>query len=274
MLDFLHNQLREFAYKNQLSTLEQKTLSRATMESILKKIGYNIPKKWPIIFECYDISHTHGQFTYASRVVIKNGKPDTSSYKKYKIKTLLAGEIDDFASHQETMMRRTIEGISENNFAHLTIIDGWKWQLSSAITGILQWKNYTENSDTHRKNPDFDMSIFNNFPICSIAKREEEIFIPNEKNPILFEKWSPELMLLQKARDESHRFAITANKSARNKAMKKNILEEIPWIGPVTRKKLLKIAGSIDGIQNISENEIQKIINIRQLEILKEHGLY
>ncbi|MFZ2337021.1 MAG: hypothetical protein WAW59_01955 [Patescibacteria group bacterium] len=64
--------------------------------------------------------------------------------------------------------------------------------------------------------------------ICSIAKREEEIFLPGEKNPILFEKGTPELMVLQKARDESHRFSITANKTARMKSMKKNILEEIP----------------------------------------------
>ncbi len=74
-------------------------------------------------FECYDISHTHGQFTYASRVVIKNGKPDSSNYKKYKIKSLEKGEIDDFASHMEVMRRRTIEGLEQDNFPDLIIID-------------------------------------------------------------------------------------------------------------------------------------------------------
>ncbi len=79
------------------------------MVNVLERIGYNVPKKGEIVFECYDISHTDGHFTYASRVVIANGKPDTGCYKKYKIKTLEDGMIDDFASHREVMIRRTIE---------------------------------------------------------------------------------------------------------------------------------------------------------------------
>lgn len=82
------------------------------------------------------------------------------------------------------------------------------------------------------------------------------------------------MMVLQKARDESHRFSITANRSARNKSMKKNMLEELPGIGPTTRKKLLKIAGHIDEIKNISEEEILKIVNKKQLEVLRDHGIY
>lgn len=111
-------------------------------------------------------------------------------------------------------------------------------------------------------------------PICSIAKREEEIFLPGEKNPILFAKGTPELMVLQKARDESHRFSITANKTARMKSMKKNILEEIPGIGPVTRKKLLKLAGSIDEIKNIKLEELEKITTKAQIIALQDHGIY
>ena len=76
------------------------------MVNVLTRLGYPVPKKGEITFECYDISHTHGQFTYASRVLISNGKPDPSRYKKYKIKTLEAGMIDDYASHREVMMRR------------------------------------------------------------------------------------------------------------------------------------------------------------------------
>lgn len=79
------------------------------MANVLERLGYEVPKKGEIIFECYDISHTHGQFTYASRVLISNGKPDTARYKKYKIKSLQAGDIDDYASHKEVMMRRMIE---------------------------------------------------------------------------------------------------------------------------------------------------------------------
>ncbi len=269
LLDFLRNQVREYAYKSELQTLEQRTLTREHMKNVLETLGYSVPKKWEIVFECYDISHTHGQFTYASRVCIANGKPDTTRYKKYKIKTLEAWEIDDFASHREVMMRRTIEWIEQGNFPHLIIIDWGKWQLSSAIAGIKEglfnsWQS-SDSSEFHDRE-----SIP---PICSIAKREEEIFLPWKKEAIMFEKGTPELMVLQKARDESHRFSITANRNARGKAMKKNILEELPSIGPVTRKKLLKLAGSVDAIKNISEGELLTVVNQKQLETLRDHGI-
>ncbi len=310
LLDFATNQCREFAFKSQMASLEQKTGTKQHMKHILEVLGFEVPKKWPISFECYDISHTHGQFTYASRVVIKNGKPDPSCYKKYKIKTLEKGEIDDFASHREVMYRRGLEAREQENLPHLIIIDGGKWQLSRALSGLRQgyneavkeegnqsstlssrtwsgisekWLNWSQrdpetSSGWQKPNPpageDWGESMFQeNFSICSIAKREEEIFIPNRKKPILFKKGSPELMILQKARDESHRFSLNANRSARTKSMKKNILEALPWIGPATRKKLLKKASSIDGIRELSENELLKIVRKNQLETLRDHGL-
>jgi excinuclease ABC subunit C len=231
------------------------------MKNILEKLGYPIPAKWEIVFECYDISHTDGHFTYASRVVMVDGRPDPSRYKKYKIKTLQDGDIDDYASHREVMIRRTIEWVEQDNFPHLIIIDGGKWQLSSALSGIKEGL-YTAKHE--------ESSIP---PICSIAKREEEIFVPNNTTPIIFKHGTPELMVLQKCRDESHRFSITANRSARTKSMKKNILEEIPGIWPVTRKKLLKIAGSVEGIKNIKLEEIEKICTKSQIESLRDHAI-
>ena len=294
LIKFTLNQLREYAYKREMASLTSKTLTREHMLHVLERLWYDAPKKGEIIFECYDISHTDGHFTYASRVVIVNGKPETSRYKKYKIKTLVDGMIDDYASHKEVMMRRTIEGLQQNNFPHLIIIDGWKWQLSSAIAGINAWKwkyendanfshsnggnilvNTEQDSSSSRENQVIlsRSQEHSNTPICSIAKREEEIFLPWLQDPILFEKWTPELMVLQKARDESHRFSITANKTARMKSMKKNILEEIPWIGPVTRRKLLKLAGSVEGIKNISSEELTKICTKIQVEALRDHGI-
>jgi excinuclease ABC subunit C len=268
LLEFTRNQLREYAYKKELATLENKTLNRDHMVNVLERIGYAVPPKGEIVFECYDISHTDGHFTYASRVVIVNGKPDTSRYKKYKIKTLKDGMIDDFASHREVMVRRTLEWIREKNFPHLIIIDGGKGQLSSALSGIREGI-YMASQDGEITEIPLDTDI----PLCSIAKREEEIFIPTTKDPILFEHGTPELMVLQKARDESHRFSITANRSARTKAMKKNILEELPGIGPVTRKKLLKLAGSVDAIKDISSDQLSEICTITQIETLRDHGL-
>ncbi len=268
LLDFTRNQVREYAYKRELATLENKSLTRIHMVNISERLWYSVPAKWEIVFECYDISHTDWHFTYASRVVIVNGKPDTKRYRKYKIKTLQDGMIDDYASHREVMIRRTLEWIRENNLPHLIIIDGGKGQLSSALSGI------REGIYTASKDPELmEIPLYSDISLCSIAKREEEIFISGLKDPIIFEKWSPELMVLQKARDESHRFSITANRSARTKAMKKNILEELPGIGPVTRRKLLKLAWSIDGIKNISLEELSKICNVWQVETLRDHGI-
>jgi len=92
-----------------MEKLENKTLTREHMKNVLTTLGYDVPPKGEIVFECYDISHTDGHFTYASRVCIVDGKPDTTRYKKYKIKTLLDGDIDDYASHREVMIRRTLE---------------------------------------------------------------------------------------------------------------------------------------------------------------------
>lgn len=269
LLDFTLIQLKEYVYKSELVTLEQKTLTRSHMMNVLQSLGYGYPEKKNILFECYDISHTDWHFTYASRVCIEDGKPNTQLYKKYKIRSLTDGVIDDFGSHREVMKRRTIEGLEFSNFPDLIIIDGGKWQLSSACAGIQDgFEEFKKNFPD--KIPDISIDAIQ---ICSIAKREEEVFLPNQANPVVFTHGSSELRVLQKARDESHRFSINANRSARDKAMKKNILEEIPGIGPVTRKALLKIAGSIDGIRTLELDKLQEICNKKQIEILRDHSI-
>lgn len=306
ILKFVEYNLLSFAEREHIRSLSVKAPTKWTQENILKRLGYNtspegkvsqkvFQKRWnfcenqetewvvqnstmnketkfwtqnsrfsktskEIVFECYDISHTHGQFTVASRSVIVNGKSEISRYRKYKIKTLSPGMIDDFASLREVLYRRTLEGIEQNNFPNMIIIDGGKWQLSSVIEAMNRASEGKENIPS--------------LPyLCSIAKREEEIFTPWKKDPTLFEKGSMELMLLQKIRDESHRFAIGFNRSTRSKSMRKNILEELPWFGPVARKNILKIAGSIDNLHEIPREEIEKVLTKKQLQTLEEHGL-
>lgn len=336
LLTFTKNQLREYAYKSELATLEHKTLTKEHMRNILIALGYTPPKIGPIRFECYDISHTHWHFTTASRVVIENGKTMNHEYRKYTIKTLSEGMIDDFASHREVMLRRTLEWLERNNFPHLIIIDGGKWQLSSAESGIqdgvkrfreiqsdiLHFSTFIDKSETMKeethmytskyitqwistiqngwiwwneskkmnvwvpgnntKNEEkvfsFTENIYQNdsytLPnLCSIAKREEEVFVSWKSKPILFERWSGELMVLQKARDESHRFSITANRNKRTKSMKKNLLEELPWFWPTTRRKLLKEAGSIERIRELSLDILRSVCTKTQIEILRDHGM-
>jgi excinuclease UvrABC nuclease subunit len=128
------------------------------MANVLEKLGLPVPKKGEIVFECYDISHTHGQFTVASRAVIVNGKPDPSRYRKYNIKTLeYTGKIDDFASHQEVMKRRTIEAIELQ-------VTGYRLQESkknhSAEDPSFVRENHNETENTKSKKLTYQKTNF------------------------------------------------------------------------------------------------------------------
>ncbi len=125
-MKFTRANAMNYAYRQEMENLTKKTLTKATMGNILSELGYETPKEVPLTFECYDNSHTNGQFTVASRSVIVNGKSENSLYRKYKLKTLEEDKIDDFESMREIMERRTLEGLREKNFPTLILIDGGK----------------------------------------------------------------------------------------------------------------------------------------------------
>lgn len=252
----------EFATKNHLASLSVKWFTKKNMQDLLQILWYKQINK-NIIFECNDISHISGNHTVASRSVIENGKTNPQKYKKFKIKTLNTWEINDFNSMKEIMTRRLAE-IKKTKFVpDLIIIDGWKWQLSSVVEIINKEKSKEENK--------YFLELFNSLQLVSLAKKEEEFFLPWIYESIKIDKESNILRMIQKIRDEAHRFAITFNRDIRIKASKKNILEEIPWIWPKTRSKLLKHYGSIDNIQN--DNELKKILKKSQIETLENHGI-
>lgn len=260
IINFTKNNLLNFAYKEELWQIQKRTFTKKTQENILNILWYKNLGKKDIIFECYDISHLSGTNTVASRSVIINWKSDSSKYKKYKLKTITEWEIDDFKSLNEILSRRTEEALKFDNWPDLLIIDWWKGQLSSAIEWI--------RNILRENNPNLIMPN-----ICSLAKREEEIFLPWNSEPILLLKETPELMLIQKIRDEAHRFAISFNRTKREKALKKNILEELPGFWTKTRQKLLKLAWSIDNIKNLSQQELSSLLNKNQIETLRNHGI-
>ena len=159
-------------------------------------------KKFPHTIECYDISHIQGTNTVASGVYFENGMPKKTKYRKYKLRTLQKGEVDDFKSMRE-ILRRRFKRIKKGEIepADLIIIDGGKGQLSSVIDVM--------------KEMELDLNI------VSLAKREEEVFLPNQSRPVIFPLNSPALHLFQRIRDEAHRFAITYNRQLRSKNMTK-----------------------------------------------------
>lgn len=262
ILNLAYKNAFEFAYKKHLEWLSVKGFTKKDMADLLEILGYKQINK-NIIFECNDISHISGNHTVASRSVIENWKTNPQKYRKFKIKTLGAGEINDFDSMREIMTRRLAE-IKKTWFVpDLIIIDGWKWQLSSVVEIINKEKSKEENKDF--------LEFFNSLQLVSLAKKEEELFMPWKSESIKIDKESNILRMIQKIRDEAHRFAITFNRDSRIKASKKNILEELPGIWPKTRSKLLKHYWSISDIKN--DEELKKILKKSQIETLENHWL-
>ncbi len=275
LLDLCYKNIYEYAHKSYINSLSTKWFSKKTMQNILEILGYKQINK-NIIFECNDISHISWNHTVASRSIIENWKSNNSKYKKFRIKTLSEGKIDDFNSMREVMTRRLKEIEKLNNIPDLIIIDWWKWQLSSVYNVI---KPLLTSPYQGRNNP------IEKLQLVWIAKKEEELFIIPPPNPLLtkegekevrfkkivLDKDSNELRLIQKIRDEAHRFAITFNRDSRIKSMKKNILEELPWFWPITRKKLLKKYWNIENLKNINKDELKTILNKNQIEILIDH---
>ncbi len=246
----------EFAYKKHIDSLSTKSFSKATMKNILFKLNFvRINKN--IVFECNDISHLSGTHTVASRSVIENWKTANSKYRKYRIKSLKDKEINDFDSMRELISRRLIELEKTWDIPDLIVIDWWKPQLSSVYEEL----NKSELKDK--------------IQIVSIAKKEEILYTLKDWNysELILDKNSPELRLLQKIRDEAHRFAISFNRESRNKAMKKNILESLPGIWIKTRKKILKEFGSIENLAKQEKEYLESKLNKNIINILEEHGI-
>jgi len=201
----------------------------------------DIPKK----IEGFDISHTQGTNTVASMVVFENGKPKKSEYRKFKI-NYSEGEPNDFLSMYEVIYRRYKRVIEEElEQPDLILIDGGKGQLSSALQALNDL-NYPYKA------------------IISIAKRIEEVFLPNESEAIIIPEDSLALKLLQFVRDESHRFAITFHRSLRTKAMLSSILDNIDGIGTKRKKFLLETFSSIETLNQTSLEDLVLIGKLPQ----------
>ncbi len=296
LLKLCYKNIYEQAYKKYLASLSTKWFTKQTMKNLLHILGYSRINK-DIVFECNDISHIFWHYTVASRTVIENGKLANSKYKKLKIKTLEEWKINDFDSMREVMTRRLLE-IEKTGFVpDLIIIDWWKGQLSSVMEKIPHPNPLLIGEGIAQK------EIAVSLQIVSIAKREEELFVAkyqpqsllakegsNENSElfslltkegargwsfekIVLSKDSAELKLVQKIRDEAHRFAITFNRDSRSKAAKKNILESLPWIWSKTRKKLLKEFGSVDSLKEANREDLVKILTKAQIESLENHGI-
>ncbi len=202
------------------------------VEILAEKIGL---KMTPERIDCFDISHIQGSHTVASMVVFKKGMPSKKDYRRYKINST-EGSPDDFKSMQEVVLRRYQK---YEDLPELIIIDGGKGQLSSALEVVRGLGLETM--------------------VIGLAKQFEEIFKEGEKQSIILDKNSSALFLLQRIRDEAHRFAITYHRKLRSKKSFVSILDNIPGIGEARRKALWEKFSSIDEIKKASIEELLEI---------------
>ncbi|MAX59979.1 MAG: excinuclease ABC subunit C [Chloroflexi bacterium] len=222
--------------------------------------------------ECYDISHIQGTNTVASMAVFEDGKPKSSEYRRFKIKTVEG--VDDFESMREVLRRRfkrmadarakgnrpedngtNSKDASWGIFPDLVLIDGGKGQLSAALEVFLE------------------MGL-DNVPLASLAKENEWLYVPHTPEPIVLARNSQALYLVQRIRDEAHRFAITYHRNLRSKSSLKSPIDLVTGIGPKRKRMLLRRFGSVSGIKQASLDEIAAVPGLtRSLAILLKQSL-
>lgn len=239
--------LLDLSLRNAQSYKKDQELARSAMNSggredaQLAKMKDDLRlRKIPFHIECFDNSNIQGTNPVASCVVFKGGKPAKSMYRHFNIKTVQGP--NDFASMEEIVFRRYRRILDEQGeIPDLIIIDGGKGQLHSAVKILKQLELYGEVS------------------ILGIAKKLEEIYVPEDPVPLYLDKNSSTLRLIQRIRDEAHRFGITFHRSKRSKDQIDTIFAHIPGIGEKTREKILKIESDITRLQAMSFEELKSL---------------
>ena len=226
----------------------------------------NLPTP-PNRIECYDISNMQGTAIVGAMVVFTQGVPDKKLYRKFNIESVI-GAPDDFASMEEMLTRRfrrwrgaqqteaepgAKPDASFSFLPDLIIIDGGKGQLGRAVSVLEK----------------FD--LIDKIPIVGLAKQREEIFFPHKSDPLMLPRHSQALYLVQRIRDEAHRYGITAHRKKRQKLGMASQLDAIPGIGPTRRKTLLKHFGSVDKIREASIEELRAVVPEDVANSIKAH---
>jgi excinuclease ABC subunit C len=260
----------ELAERNARLALDQEHLrnerrrqSRVeALEGLQQALGLDVP---PVRIECFDVSNLGGTHTVASMVVFEGGAPKKSDYRRFTIRTVEGS--DDYASMAEVLERRFArwdlqadlsphDPDYDPSFAalpNLVVIDGGKGQLAAGLGPL---RGFRERGAV----------------VISLAKRIEEIFVPGRAAPIRLDHSTPELQLLQRIRDEAHRFAIAHHRARRDSLMTSSLLDELPGVGPVRKRALLKHFGSPEAILAASREELQAVPGVPPKVAREIHG--
>ena len=236
LVDLAEQNARHLLEELKLSSLETDERAADPVYELQRELGL---QRVPRSLVCFDISTAQGTDTVGSAVWFENGRPRRAEYRKFKVKTV-AG-TDDFASMREVVTRyfhRRIE--EEKSLPDLVVIDGGRGQLAAARSAL-------------------EALGLAGLPAIGLAKRDEEVFLADRADPLHLSRRSPALRLLQRARDEAHRFAVTYNRKRRTMRTVTSELLRIPGIGPSRRRVLLQAFGSVQGVRDASEADIARL---------------
>jgi excinuclease ABC subunit C len=261
----------ELAQRNALLALDQEKLRSErrrqgrveALEGLQSALGLDAP---PIRIECFDISNLGATHTVASMVVFEGGAPKKADYRRFKIRTV-GGSPDDYAAIGEVLARRFAQwerqaDISPHDPAYdasfaslpnLVVIDGGRGQLAAGLQELQGFR---------------DRGV----AVVSLAKRIEEVFQPGRRDPLLLDHSTPELQLLQRVRDEAHRFALAHHRARRDRAMTTSLLDELPGVGPARKRALLTHFGSPEGVVAASREELQAVPGLPAKVARELHG--
>ncbi len=249
-------QLQNLAMKNAevlLIQREQSVVYSSDVDPALVELQELLEINHPLRrIEAYDISNLGDRYAVGSMVVLEDGKPASSEYRQFRIRNVVGQ--NDYAMMQEVITRRFRRAeTGDKKFSKLPdlmLIDGGKGQLSAAQAALQPFAEV--NLDP----------VPTQIPMIALAKRIEEIFVPGNSDPIVLREDNPTLHLIQRLRDEAHRFAITYHRKLRQKALSESVLDEIPNIGPKRKQVLLQKFGSIDAIRQASLDELLSVKGI------------
>ncbi len=255
LVDLVAKNAKEGLDLSRVKWMADRDAVAAALEDLQEQLGLPAPPKR---IECYDISNIMGTSAVGSMVTFENGQPKNSHFRRFKIKAVEG--VDDYAMMQEMLRRRfkrlgeAVQNPQEAEQAKqdgdvwsivpdLVLIDGGKGHLNAALQVMLELG-------------------LDSMPLASIAKQFEELFVPDMPDPIVLPRQSQALYLLQRVRDEAHRFAITYHRALRSKRSLGSAMDEVPGIGPKRRKALLKRFGSVQAIREAPLDEIAAVVGM------------
>jgi excinuclease ABC subunit C len=247
--------LVELATRNAALALEARDQKEQNTAELLEAVREALRlERAPVAIECYDISHLQGSLGVASRVSFVDARPNKAGYRKYKLRETAPG--DDYGAMRE-VLRRRLERLESEPAPDLLLLDGGKGQLNAAralfadlgVEGVAL-ASLAKERDEESPSPRV---------LRHGGQKREKLFLPGVKDPVLLPADSPALLLLQRVRDESHRFAISYHRELRRKSQFRSILDELPGIGPTRRRALLRHLGSLEKVRAATLAELEAV---------------